>query len=133
MNQSGSLFLCALLLTACNNGGETSEFAYDGPVTNVEWNRTASDYRGQDGLLVAFQCAKNPDQIGVGNVWGTGMYSDDSSVCGAGVHAGAITFQDGGRVVFEVRPGLESYAASIQNGVSSSAWGTWGGSFQIKR
>ena len=126
------MLLGALLLSACNSSGENTGFAYDGPVTSAEWSTTASDYRGQDGLLVAFQCAKNPRLVNLGNVWGTDTYSDDSSVCSAGVHAGAITYQDGGLVVFEIRPGLDDYQASIRNGVSSATWGTWGGSFVVR-
>lgn len=133
MKQFGSLFLLVLLSSACNRGGDISEFSYDGPVTDVEWNTAAAAYRGQDGLVMAYQCAKNPDRVSTGNVWGTGTYSDDSSVCSAGVHAGVITYEDGGVVVLEIEPGLASYKASARNGVSSSAWGTWGGSFTVRR
>lgn len=64
-------------------------------------------------------------------MWGTDLYTDDSSVCTAAVHAGRITLAGGGRVTIEIRPGEQSYAASTRNGVTSSPWGSWVGSFVI--
>lgn len=124
--------LVALLLSACGGGTEPENgAAYDGPVTNADWTTNADEFRGQEGLIVAYRCPPNPDEVAVGSVWGSGTYSDDSSVCMAGVHAGAITHKDGGVVVFEVQAGQDSYQASMQNGVQSSDWGSWGGSFRI--
>ncbi len=130
MRKITSLLLLAFLITACKSG-EGSGVAYSGPVASANWATSATAYRGDDGLLVAFQCTPNANQSDVRPVWGTSVYSDDSSVCSAGVHAGAITFKDGGVVVFEIMPGQEGYEASEQNGVVSSPWGSWSGSFRI--
>ena len=43
------------------------------------------------------------------DVWGTDLYTDDSSVCTAAVHAGTFTYELGGVIVFEPRAGAESY------------------------
>jgi hypothetical protein len=64
-------------------------------------------------------------------LWGTDLYTDDSSVCVAGVHAGRITLQGGGAVVIEIRPGATAYAGSTRNGVDSAGYGEWGGSFVV--
>jgi hypothetical protein len=64
-----------------------------------------------------------------GSVWGTDVYTDDSNVCTAAVHAGLITVQGGRTVTIEIRPGLTSYAASTRNGIASGSWGTWSGSY----
>ena len=97
-----------------------------GTVT-ASWDTDASNHRGQIGRRFTYQC---PAGGRAGSVWGTGVYSDDSSVCTAAVHAGAIGF-DGGRVVIEIRPGQSSYSASERNGVSSAEWGAWDGSFAV--
>lgn len=97
-----------------------------GAVT-ASWDTDASNHRGQVGRRFTYQC---PAGGSARAVWGTGVYSDDSSVCTAAVHAGAIGF-DGGRVVIEIRPGQSSYAASERNGVSSDEWGAWDGSFAV--
>lgn len=66
-----------------------------------------------------------------GSVWGTDLYTDDSSVCQAALHAGRITENGGGDVAIEVRPGEHSYRGSVRHGVTSSAYGTWHCSFVI--
>ncbi len=66
-----------------------------------------------------------------GTVWGSGTYTDDSSVCTAGVHAGVISQQGGGVVVIVISPGLSSYEGSTSNGVTSVGYGSWYGSFQV--
>lgn len=43
-----------------------------------------------------------------------------------------ITFQQGGTVTIEVRPGRSIYGASERNGVESSTWGRWHQSFVFK-
>lgn len=63
-------------------------------------------------------------------VWGTDVYSDDSSVCAAAIHAGAIG-PDGGLALFDFLPGREKYEASTRAGVQARSWGAWRRSFQV--
>lgn len=67
-----------------------------------------------------------------GTIWGTEIYSDDSRICRAAVHAGTITEQ-GGWVAFEALPGRSSYQPSTQYGVRSQSWGSWQGSIGFLR
>lgn len=73
------------------------------------------------------------DVIGsaTGHVWGDGVYTDDSSVAAAAVHAGLLKPGQRATVVVQVLPGRDSYAGSTRNGVTSSSYGAWGGSFQL--
>ncbi|MCU0463833.1 MAG: LCCL domain-containing protein [Anaerolineae bacterium] len=64
-----------------------------------------------------------------GSVWGTDIYTDDSSVCLAAAHAGSISLEVGGLVLVSMSEGLESYTGSEANGITSSDYGTWGNSF----
>jgi hypothetical protein len=64
-------------------------------------------------------------------IWGTDVYTDDSSVCTAAVHSGLITLAEGGAVTIEMRPGRDSYAPSTRNGIESLAWGQWSSSFRF--
>lgn len=66
-------------------------------------------------------------------VWGTDVYTSDSSIGTAAVHAGLITFNDGGEVTIRRVPGQKSYRGSQRNGVSTSDYGEWGGSFEFIR
>jgi len=61
-------------------------------------------------------------------VWGTNTYSDDSLVCSAAVHAGAIPLE-GGETTVQIAAGLPAYVGSASNGVTSSDWGSWARSF----
>lgn len=65
-----------------------------------------------------------------GSIWGTDVYTDDSIVCIAAIHAGAIT-ADGGAFHLTILEGQASYAGSTQNGVASSLWGSWSRSFAV--
>ena len=68
-----------------------------------------------------------------GSVWGTGTYTDDSSIAVAAVHAGLLKPGELGFVRVTVGPGRESYAASEGNGVRSQAYGPFDGSFRLER
>ena len=65
-----------------------------------------------------------------GTVWGTGTYTDDSSLCNAAIHAGRISTNSADKTItFEIRPSQESYSGSLKNGMSTQNWESWGGSF----
>ena len=66
-----------------------------------------------------------------GTVWGTGVYTYDSSVCTAAVLEGRITLAGGGKVVIEVLPGRGSYQGSTRNGITSNSYGSYSGSFTL--
>jgi hypothetical protein len=94
----------------------------------ISWTDTAVPYRGRNGERISFSCAAGGTPR---TVWGTDVYTDDSSVCTAAVHAGAITATAGGDIVVEILPGQSSYTGSTRNGITSSNWGSWSGSFSI--
>ena len=95
------------------------------PITAISWTQTAQAYRGQTDDLV-FYCSKNGQ---LGNVWGSDVYADDSSICSAAVHGGLITVADGGAIAIRLLSGQIQYMATTQNDVTSDAMGPWFGSF----
>lgn len=54
-------------------------------------------------------------------VWGTDVYSDDSSICRAALHAGAIDV-NGGRVRVTPMAGRDNYQGGTRNGVTTQEW-----------
>jgi hypothetical protein len=62
---------------------------------------------------------------GSGTVWGTDYYTDDSRLCAAAVHAGAIP-ASGGIVGVQTRPGRSSYLGTVRNGIETNDYGQWG-------
>lgn len=94
--------------------------------TQIKW----TDYpltaaRGHDvnGQRSTFTCPPGGDP-GIANragrITGTDVYSDDSPICVAAVHAGLIGFAGGGTVTVQVmRPGPTQLVGSTRNGVTS--------------
>jgi hypothetical protein len=73
-----------------------------------------------------------PSGCGVsGRLWGTGIYTDDSQVCLAARHAGAVG-EHGGTFVLTALAGQERYPGSTRHGVTSAGWTAWRRSFTIK-
>jgi hypothetical protein len=93
------------------------------------WRATAVEFRADTpGTEHEFDCP--PDGF-EDSVWGTDIYTDDSSVCTAAVHAGFITFEDGGTVTISIEGPQESFDASERNGVTSLEYPAWPGSFSV--
>lgn len=100
----------------------------DGPVQRTGWDVTMAEFRGRDGLRVEVAC---PAGGAHGALWGTDLYTDDSSVCTAAVHTGRFAAKEGGTVTAVVRPGTASYAGTRRYGVESAGYGAWDGSFVL--
>ncbi|HEX3084217.1 MAG TPA: LCCL domain-containing protein, partial [Pyrinomonadaceae bacterium] len=95
----------------------------------TSWEETATSLKSADGQTITLACS------GAGEphtVWGSDIYTSDSSICTAAVHSGLITFPQGGTVTIELRPGRSIYGASERNGVTSNSYGSWGQSFVFK-
>ncbi|MEX1108653.1 MAG: LCCL domain-containing protein [Dongiaceae bacterium] len=118
----------------------TTEATDDGAASSVAKDDEAaageacSDVPGIDGTIRCY-CEMNGLE---GGIWGTHLYTIDSTICLAAVHAGALQpiLQAGGGTVYagtvELRgaPGCPSYPASTANGVTSWSYsGMWQASF----
>lgn len=64
-------------------------------------------------------------------VWGTDIYSDDSSLSTAAVHAGFLKDGETKTLTIRILPGQTDYVGSTQNGVTSASYHQWHGSFTI--
>nr|XP_039262349.1 uncharacterized protein LOC120338417 isoform X2 [Styela clava] len=64
-------------------------------------------------------------------LWGTIVYTDDSYICAAAIHAGVIEATNGGDVTVWKSNGRSSYSGTSRNGITSKSYGSWGGSFQF--
>lgn len=92
----------------------------------ADWGVSAGSLRGQNGVQFAVVC---PAGGALGAVWGTDTYTDDSAVCTAALHAGLVSLTAGGSATIEIRPGAAAYTGSARNGVTSSSYGSFSGSF----
>lgn len=98
----------------------------EGPVTLSDPGNLAA-YRGQDGAIFSFEVTGAT----AGSVWGDGVYTDDSALAAAAVHAGVLQPGETGRVDVEILPGQASYTGAESHGVISRDYGTWSGSYRV--
>jgi len=94
----------------------------------ITWDRTAEDW--SDNEYAAYKVTL-PAGGSEYDIWGTDIYTDDSPIGTAAVHAGLITFADGGTVKMQILPGYDSYEGSLRNGVGSENFGAWGASYKF--
>lgn len=115
--------VCLAALAAGCSDGPTEPAGID-----INWSNSAREFRGQTGAQLTFNC---PADGTADLIWGTAVYTDDSSICTAGVHVGAITLDGGGQVTIEIRPAESSYRSTMRNGITSASYGSYGGSFIV--
>ena len=123
------LVICGLGLVFLGGCATTADVVSAGiQKATVSWGDDAQPYRGRLGAEISIVL---PPAGSGGDVWGTDVYTDDSSIGVAAVHAGLITFAGGGQVTIRILPGQLSYPGSTRNGVTSSDWDEWEGSFEF--
>ena len=93
------------------------------------WEANATSLNGKDGETFTLVCSPGGTAHAV---WGSDIYTADSSICTAAVHSGLITYQQGGTVTIELRPGRPIYGVSERNGVTTSDFGPYQHSFVFK-
>jgi hypothetical protein len=97
--------------------------------------------RPDPGNLVAYQDKVNQqfvfEAIGAtqGPLWGSDIYTLDSSLACAAVHAGAVDAGQKGavRVVIQDTSAMSSFDGTQRNGASSFPWGPYAVGFRVSR
>ena len=108
--------------------GSFSVSADDGgnnPILSDPGNLTS--YRNVLGGVYQF----NVIGSSMGSVWGSNVYTDDSTLAKVAVHAGILSDGQSGVVRVVIAPGLEAYVASTANGITSASFGEWSGSYTV--
>lgn len=127
-NAAGSY---AFTITAINTLGSGSRavvltvVSSSTSVTVAPYNLTG--YRNRVGQTFQFTVTAALS----GAVWGTDVYTDDSSVASAAIHAGVLRAGETKTVTITILAGQNSYSASTRNSVISSSWGAWAGSYSF--
>ena len=132
--------IVAIILTSCSTAGSVQFFEPMPPMVEereepvieqtipqqITWGITAGDFSGKIGQRFTIEIPPGGEPHAI---WGTAIYTDDSSIGTAAVHMGLITFAEGGTVTFEIREGIDGYFGSTRNGVTSQSYESWYGSF----
>lgn len=136
------LALVMTLAAACSNGtvptappttsvapptvGATDTGPTPAGYAGESWQATAQSLAGRIGERFSYLGPPN----GVNwFIYGTDIYTSDSSVCTAAAHMGLITLATGGVVTIEMRPGQQSYVSSDRNDLHSASYGPWEASY----
>jgi hypothetical protein len=85
------------------------------------------DGAGAFDLGKTYQCSCPPsvaDGSSAGPVYGSLLYANDSNVCAAAVHAGALKTATAGRVTIQMLNSPPVFKSTTQNGVKSEVWTT---------
>ncbi len=68
----------------------------------------------------------------IGSVWGTDIYTTDSSLLNASIHSGILNSNETEKIVkVYISTGKPYYIASTKNNVSATTWGSYSSSFQV--
>ncbi len=73
-----------------------------------------------------------PVNCKTGSVWGSDVYTTDSAICVAAVHAGVIG-ANGGPVKVNLTAGKPNYTGTARNGVTSNQWAAFDKSFTVSK
>jgi hypothetical protein len=87
------------------------------------------DLCGTPGTTYYFRVTGASD----GSVWGTDVYTGDSALATAAVHAGAVSAGETAVVRVTVMPPLAQYQGSVRHGVSSHDYGRFGTAYRVDR
>jgi Ca2+-binding EF-hand superfamily protein len=85
-------------------------------------------FRGQTGKTFLIEVTGRVST----NVWGTGIYTDSSTLAAAAVHAGILDIGMKGLIKVMVLEPQQQYTGSTRNGITSQSFGQFGGSYTIQ-
>ena len=106
------------------------DFYYEGggpPIVNESHssNINCMDKRGKVGEEYGYKITGSTE----GTVWGDGIYTDDSNIAKAAVLEGKCKIGENRTVCIKIIESKSSYGSCTKNGISTSSWGHWDGSY----
>ena len=96
-------------------------------LTVIKSSGNLTSYRGRNNLILGVLVTGSNS----GSLWGTETYTDDSSLAAAVVHMGIAKANQTVLVKVQILPGQESYSGTTQNGITSSNYSSYSGSYKI--
>ena len=93
--------------------------------------QNAGAFRAQAGQALSFVCPASDGSKA--KLYGTDIYTDDSPICAAAIHAGVLKAGRAGAVTILIGNGAKSFKGSDRNGIASHEYGSWGYSYSFVR
>jgi hypothetical protein len=88
---------------------------------------TLHAYQAMIGQTLTFKVTGNP----AGSIWGTDMYTLDTSLATAAVHCGVLKPGETGNVRVQILGPQAAFVGSARHGVSSSDYGGYPGAYRV--
>ena len=88
-----------------------------------------TNFAGQVGKSYYFKVTGTTS----GSVYGTDLYTLDSTLATAAVHTGVLKSGETGIVKVTLVEGQNQYRATTRNGITSYEWGQYGGSYKLSK
>ncbi len=118
-------------VTSSTWGAYAKSYKVEAKVPTIADPGNLSSYRDEPiGTTIRF---KVTGATSGGSVWGTDAYTLDSKLAIAAVHAGAIKAGETGTVDVTIITGAKAHTGSARNGVTSSSWGAYEKSYEIRK
>ena len=89
-----------------------------------------TDFVAFAGTTDPLVCTCSPDAMEAGSVWGMDVYTGDSAICRAALHAGAVS-RRGGQITVIPEVGRRAYPGVSRNGVDSRNYGAFASSYRF--
>ena len=113
------LFTCALI-----GAGSGHAHVAELETPRIGWATTIDHFQIDSdnfiGQRLSVDCPEWAAADDAAVIYGTDLYSSDSSICISAKHAGVIT-ETGGHATLQLLPSPEAYQSLVQNGVSSQS------------
>ena len=92
-------------------------------ISEIGWSSRLSsmglDTKDNTNQKYRFNCQSAPKDLVHAPIWGTKVYTTNSGICSAAVHAGVVDPEKGGIVTIELIEGRKFYTGSDRNKVKS--------------
>ena len=92
-------------------------------ISEIGWNSRLSsmglDTKDNTNQKYKFNCQSAPEDLVHAPIWGSKVYTTNSGICSAAVHAGVVVPEEGGIITVKLVKGKNFYTGSNKNNVKS--------------
>jgi hypothetical protein len=123
--QFGDVRLKLTDLRSLRNGADSEPTT----IASIEDPGSLTNYQSKFGTVLAIRVTGNA----AGSVWGSDVYTCDSTLATAAVHAGILKVGQTGVVRVKIVPSPMAYQGSTRHGVTSSSYGSFSAAYEFVR
>ncbi len=109
--------------------GHSYSFVQDGEPGSISWKTVWNGIPDDFTDPIVVSCPPEGDASRA--IWGTDVYTRDSTICVAAAHTGSITPEKGGLVTVRRAPAPKEYPGTERYRVTSQRWGSSADAFTV--